>query len=319
VLRLLTHIAQHLVQAYERVGDEQGAARFRRHVDTYERMTFERPDQLRTSQALTAFDRGDYRTAEEIWLVLLAEAEAGENRTGSIHYRLHQLARALMPQGRSADAIPLLERARADLETSGNSQMLLQVRNDLAEAYFDVGRYDESADILSALYEQYGGGVFANNLARALDGAGRHAEAEALLRDSLANARARDGQMFVSSYALARVIFNLARNLAAQGEHAEAGALFAESAALTVERRPEGHTDIIAAHSFLARHRLLAQADAPGALSASRTLSANLNAYLTGSTGEIDRRQPIQNAGAPDELFTLHVEAAWTVAQEARG
>jgi tetratricopeptide (TPR) repeat protein len=319
LLSLLRHIAKQLVRAYERVGDEQGAAQFTGYVDTYEEMIFELPDQQRISQAMTAFDQGDYRTAEAIWLILLAEAEAGENRTGSVSSRRHQLAGSLMPQGRSAEAIPLLEQARAELEARDSRQLLLQVRNDLAEAYFDVGRYDDSADILSELYAEHGGVIFSNNLARALDGAGRHAEAEALLRNSLASARATDGQMFVSRYGLARVIFNLARSLAAQGEHAEAGALFTESAGLTVERRPPGHTDIIAAHSFLVRHRLLAEADASGALSASRTLSANLNAYLSGSTGQIDRSQPIQNAGAPDQLFTLHVEAAWAVAQEDRG
>jgi tetratricopeptide (TPR) repeat protein len=267
-------------------------------------------------QAAEAAEAGDYRAAEQIWLILLAEAEAGESENSTVGGRRFSLAQVLLPQGRALEAASLFEQVVDEAREAGEDFELVEV--GLAEAYFDLGRYVESAAILRPLYEGSQGVermTYANNLARALDGAGRHEEATTLLRQVVAAARARDGQLFTSPHSLARNLFNLARTLAAQGQYGEAGRLFAESADLTVDRRPPGHTDIIAAHSFLARHKLLAEADATGALAAARTLSANLNAYLGDSTGgEIDRRQAIQNAGAPPDLFTLHVEAAWAVA-----
>ncbi|MCR9129870.1 MAG: tetratricopeptide repeat protein [Alphaproteobacteria bacterium] len=313
---LQAHVARRIATAHAQAGDHDAAASYARFAERFEQMAARAPDLDRIAEAEAAYEAGDYPAAEDIWLVLLAEAEAGENLTGSVHERLYQLGRTLLPQGRADEARALLERAMlamADAEGAPDPRYLTA----LAEAYFDQGRYEDSAAILRPLYESATGiarSTYGNNLARALDGAGRYTEAETLLRARVAEARARDGQPFASPHALARVLFNLARNLAAQGQAAEAGALFAESAALTAERRPQGHTDIIAAHSFLVRHRLLAEADAPGALAASRTLSANLNAYLSGSAGDIDRNQPIQNAGAPPALFTLHVEAAWSVA-----
>lgn len=267
-------------------------------------------------QAMEAEEAGDYRAAEQIWLILLAEAEAGESEISTVRSRQFSLAEALLPQGRAQEAASLLEQVVEEAREAGRGSGRAEAA--LAEAYFDLGRYAESAAILRPLYDGAQGVermTYANDLARALDGAGRHEEATTLLRQVVAAARTQDGQLFTWPHALARNLFNLARNLAAQGRQTEAGALFAESAALTVERRPPGHTDIIAAHSFLARHKLLTEADTSGALTAARTLSANLNAYLADSMGgEIDRRQAIQNAGAPPDLFTLHVEAAWAVA-----
>lgn len=319
---LRAHVAGRLEAAHSLAGGEDAASYYRRVAERAAQMAERGPDLDRIAEAEAAFDRGDFREAEQIWLVLLAEAEAGENLTGTVHGRQLRLAQALLPQGRADEAAPLLEQAMYAAEAAGDNATLITILNQLAEAYFDLGRYEESAAILRPLYEGSDAAAriaYANNLARALDGAGRRGEAETLLREVVAAARAEDGDPFVWPHALARNLFNLARNLAAQGQAAEAGALFAESAALTAERRPLGHTDIIAAHSFLVRHRLLAEADAPGALSASRTLSANLNAYLGGSTGEIDRSLPIQNAGAPPALFTLHVEAAWSVAAGGQG
>jgi tetratricopeptide (TPR) repeat protein len=316
---LRAHVAERLAAAHEAAGNAASATYYRRVSVRAGEMAARGPDLDRIAEADAAFEAGDYRAAEDIWLILVAEAEAGESLTGTVYGRQVRLAQALLPQGRAAEAAAVLEQAMYAAEASGDSATLITILNQLAEAYFDLGRYEDSAAILRPLYERSDGAArvtYANNLARALDGAGRYAEAETLLREVVAVARAEDGQPFVWPHALARNLFNLARNLAAQGKAAEAGTLFADAAALTEERRPAGHTDIIAAHSFLTRHRLLAEADGPGALAAARVLSANLNAYLAASAGgEIDRRQPIQNAGAPTALFTLHVEAAWAVAQ----
>jgi len=307
-----------LAAGYEKSGEAFAPAKFRQAAKPGAQPAARNREEDRVGQALDAFEAGDYRVAEQIWLMLLAEAEAGENQSGSIHGRQYRVAQALLPQGRAPEAVVLLEQAMAGAQEAGDIAQLITILNTLAEAYFDLGRYADSAAILRPFYERSRGGArltYANNLARALDGAGRYADAETLLLEVVAGARAEDGQLFSQPHALARNLFNLARNLAAQGRHSEAGELFAESAALTVERRPPGHTDIIAAHSFLARHKLLAESDGSGALEAARTLSANLNAYLGESTGgEIDRRQSIQNAGEPLDLFTLHVEAAWAVA-----
>ena len=317
---LLARVSDLRMQAFSATGDEAGARQAQRNADRYSRLAAQGRDLDRIAEAEAAFEAGDYRAAEQIWLVLLVEAEAGENLTGSVHQRQFRLARTLLPQGRAEEAVPLLEQALPAAQAAGDDATLISILNQLAEAYFDLGRYEDSAAILRPLYKNAEGEArmsYANNLARALDGAGRHREAETLLREVAAHARAEDGGPFVWPHALARNLFNLARNLAAQGEHAEAGALFEESAALTVERRPPGHTDIIAAHAFLARHRLLAEDDPQAGLAAARTLSANLDAYLTESSGEVDRNRAIQNAAAPAALFTLHVEAAWRAAREA--
>ncbi|MCC5982279.1 MAG: tetratricopeptide repeat protein [Oceanicaulis sp.] len=313
---LQAHINRRMAAAREADGDTDGARNAVYIAERYEQLARQIPDHARDTQIRAMFDEGRYAEAEAIALTLLAEAEAGES-TFSTHSRLHGLARTLLPQGRAQEAIPLLERAVDAARTSGERGEPFVYLNDLAEAYFDTGRFTHSAAILRGLYEGSDGSAretYGNNLARALDGAGLHDEAEILLRSAVTDARASDGRMGSNPHRLARVLFNLARNLQAQGRHDEAASLFAESAALTVQRRPAGHTDIIAAHTWLTGHTLTRTGDAQAALNGARILSANLDRYLaSGGEGE-ERQRAIQNAGEPQALFTLHVEAAWAAA-----
>ncbi|AZU05084.1 TPR repeat-containing protein [Glycocaulis alkaliphilus] len=314
---LQAHISRRLAAARQADGDATGAANATYMADRYEQLMGQLADLTRQSQARTLFQEGRYAEAEAISLVLLAEAEAGEHRVGAVHDRLYSLASALLPQGRAEEAIPLLERAVDEARRSGEGGEPEVYLNMLAEAYFDTARFSESAAILRDLYDRSGGAArstYGNNLARALDGAGLHAEAEALLRSAVSDARADDGGVASNPHRLARVLFNLARNLAAQGRHEDAASLFAESAALTVQRRPAGHTDIIAAHTWLVGHTLANTHDAQTALSGARILSANLDRYLASGGEDADRQRAIQNAGEPQALFTLHTEAAWAAA-----
>lgn len=316
---LQAHISRRLAAARQADGDATGAANASYMADRYEQLMGQLADLTRQSQARNLFDEGRYAEAEAIYLVLLTEAEAGEHRAGAVHDRLYSLARTLLPQGRAQEAIPLLERAVDEARRSGEGSEPDVYLNLLAEAYFDAERFTDSAEILRALYDRSGGGArstYGNNLARALDGAGMHTEAEALLRRAVSDARADDGRMGSNPHRLARVLFNLARSLAAQGRHEDAASLFAESAALTVQRRPAGHTDIIAAHTWLVGHTLANTHDGQTALDGARILSANLDRYLASGGEGADRQRAIQNAGEPQALFTLHVEAVWAAAHD---
>lgn len=315
-MALYAHIHRRMAAAREADGNAAGARDALLTAERYERRVREAPDLSRDAEARGLFTEGRYAEAEAIALTLLAEAEAGQS-TFSVERRLHELARTLLPQGRAEEAIPLLERAVQLARASGESGAPFVYLNLLAEAYFDVGRFTDSAAILRDLYERSDGSAretYGNNLARALDGAGLHSEAEVLLRSAVADARASDGGMWSNPNRLARVLFNLARNLAAQGRNDEAASLFAESAALTVQRRPAGHTDIIAAHTWLVDHSLTRTRDKQAALNGARILSANLDRYLASGGEGADRQRAIQNAGEPQALFTLHVEAAWATA-----
>ncbi len=310
------HVVRQIAAAREASGDAEGAANAARMAARFEQTVRRIPDQAREARARTLFEEGRYAEAEAIALTLLAEAEAGDS-TISIHSGLFGLARTLLPQGRAGEAIPLLERAVEEARASHTSGEPFVYLNTLAEAYFDTGRFTDSAAILRGLYEgsdEAARETYGNNLARALDGAGLHSEAEALLRSAVTDARASDGHMFSNPHRLARVLFNLARNLATQARHEEAASLFAESAALTVQRRPPGHTDIIAAHTWLVDHSLAATGDTQAALNGARILSANLDRYLASGGEGADRQRAIQNAGEPQTLFTLNVEAAWQAA-----
>lgn len=310
------HINRRIAAAYEALGDTANAAAALAQAELDDDVVRLLTDMVRDAQARTLFDEGRYAEAEVIALSLLAEAEAGQS-TFSTHSRLFRLARLLLPQGRAEEAIPLLERAVQLARASDEPGEPFVYLNDLAEAYFDAGRFTDSAAILRGLYESSDGSAretYGNNLARALDGAGQHGEAEVLLRSAVADARTSDGRMGSNPQRLARVLFNLARNLAAQGRHEEAASLFAESAALTVQRRPSGHTDIIAAHTWLVDHSLTRTRDKQAALNGARILSANLDRYLASGGEGADRQRAIQNAGEPQALFTLHVEAAWAAA-----
>ncbi|MFN3834888.1 MAG: tetratricopeptide repeat protein [Glycocaulis sp.] len=314
---LQAHINYRMAAAREANGDAHGARNARAMADRYDQLARYLPDITLEARARTLFAEGRYAESEAIALARLAEAEAGGEFAGTIESRLYGLARTLLPQGRAEEAIPLLERAVRLARASGESGEPFVYLNDLAEAYFDTGRFTDSAAILRGLYEGSDGSAretYGNNLARALDGAGLHSEAEVLLRSAVADARAGDGGMWSSPHRLARVLFNLARNLAAQGRHDEAASLFAESAALTVQRRPAGHTDIIAAHTWLVGHSLTGTSDPRAALNGARILSANLDRYLASGGDGTQRQRAIQNAGEPQALFTLHVEAAWAAA-----
>lgn len=314
---LQAHINYRMAAAREASGDAHGARNARAMADRYDQLARHLPDLALEARARALFQEGRYAESEAIALARLAEAEAGGEITGSIHSRLYALARTLLPQGRAEEAIPLLERAVQLARASGESGEPFVYLNDLAEAYFDAGRFTDSATILRGLYEGSDGSAretYGNNLARALDGAGLHGEAETLLRSAVADARASDGRMGSNPQRLARVLFNLARNLAAQGRHDEATSLFAESAALTVQRRPAGHTDIIAAHTWLVGHALANTGDTQTILRGARILSANLDQYLASGGDGTVRQRAIQNAGEPQALFTLHVEAAWAAA-----
>lgn len=316
-MALYAHIHRRMAAAREADGNAVGARDALLTAERYERRVREVPGLSRDVEALGLFDDGRYAEAEAIALERLAEAEAGDEFAGSVQSRLQGLARTLLPQGRAEEAIPLLERAVQLARASGESGAPFVYLNLLAEAYFDVGRFTDSAAILRDLYERSDGSAretYGNNLARALDGAGLHSEAEILLRSAVADARASEGGMWSSPHRLARVLFNLARNLAAQGRHEETASLFAESAALTVQRRPAGHTDIIAAHTWLVDHSLTRTRDKQVALNGARILSANLDHYLASGGEGADRQRAIQNAGEPQALFTLHVEAAWAAA-----
>lgn len=313
---LQAHISRRMAAAREAGGDAEGARNALYMAGRYEQLARQVPDLARDTQIRTMFDEGRYAQAEAVALTLLAEAEAGQS-SFSTHSRLFSLARTLLPQGRAEEAIPLLERAVQLARASGESGEPFVYLNELAEAYFDAGRFADSVAILRGLYEGSDASTretYGNNLARALDGAGLHSEAEVLLRSAVADARASDGGMWSSPHRLARVLFNLARNLAAQGRHDEAASLFAESAALTVQRRPAGHTDIIAAHTWLVGHALANSGDPQTTVRGARILSANLDRYLVSAGERSERQRAIQNAGEPQALFTLHVEAAWSAA-----
>jgi len=311
------HVTRQIAAAREASGDAEGAANAAYMAARYEVLVRHLPYLARMGQVSALVRVGRYPEAEVIALALLVEAQAREHVAGDIHPRLYSLATTLLPQGRAEEAIALLERAVDEARSSEEGREPEVYLNTLAEAYFDVARFTDSAEILRALYDNSQGAArstYGNNLARALDGAGLHGEAETLLRQAAADARADDGSWTANRHGLARVLFNLARNLAAQGRNDEAASLFAESAALTVERRPPGHTDIIAAHTWLVRHTLTETSGNSTSLRAARVLSSNLDHYLTSGGDRVERHQAIQNAGTPQALFNLHVDALWAAA-----
>jgi tetratricopeptide (TPR) repeat protein len=185
----------------------------------------------------------------------------------------HELGRALLGQGRAAEAEAAFRRALSLAEEGGNTATSRGVTMDyLGRALLDQGRAPEAEAALRralALKEQGGHvassrGVTMGYLGRALLGQGRAAEADAVFRRALS--LQEEGGATAASRSI--TMDNLGRALLDQGRAAEAEAAFRRALSLAEEG---GNNAILrGTATYMLGRALSAQGRATEALTAAR-------------------------------------------------
>ncbi|MGO4679060.1 tetratricopeptide repeat protein [Microbacterium sp. 2MCAF23] len=199
-----------------------GAAGRRSEIDVRDDFGSALRDAGRGSDALAEFER-----SLELELSLAAEASTAEDRQTAatrLAQSRYALGATLRGIGRNAEGEALLADAIEIAQHDGAAPRIIsELRDTRALALQDLGRSDEAAAEMRALYEASGDVGHAIDLAAVYLRSDRAAEAEALLRPVLAELEAEGSAETAQA---SRVIGNLALAACQLGRDAEAAATY---------------------------------------------------------------------------------------------